>query len=210
MTRGLMRALFAVTAVTAVLALPACSSHDSAGETGSSASESNSQATHAPRTTLTQAGIQPPPLHNQYTNNGRPDVTFDPCTWIPDDAILSTGFDPSSRKRGDDQVAEETFLECVFTSKDRSLSVISGNVSWQEDLAKNRAISEPVSVNGRQAIWVRDPIEVGRCQIHLQTRSGFAAVAVDTKPTAQAAGVKPCDGVLDIAKALEPSIGKDN
>ncbi|MGY2063403.1 hypothetical protein ACW9HQ_51635, partial [Nocardia gipuzkoensis] len=119
-------------------AASSCSSHNSTDGNGSDGTTQNttagSQAPRPPHPTLTKPDIQPPPLHNQYTNSGRPDVAFDPCTWIPDDAVQKAGFDPASRKRGDDQVAEETFLVCTFSAKNRTLSVVSGNVSWNEDL----------------------------------------------------------------------------
>lgn len=199
---------------TTILATMGCSNGDNAdvseSQTSTPGSSGSTATVHAPNPTLTQSNLQPPDQHNQYTaGSGRPEVAFDPCTWIPDSAIQKAGLSPSSRKRGDDQVAEITFLTCRFTSPTSILSVMSGNATWDEDVAKNSSWSEPVQVNGRQGMWVRDPKLKDRCEIHLQTKVGFAIVGA-TVTSAGLGKVQACDGLLDIASAIEPSIGTDN
>lgn len=162
------------------------------------------------RPTLTESRLQPPPLQNEYTTEGRPEVVFDPCTWISDQAAEKAGLDPASRRRGDDTVAEYTFLTCDFDSPHWDLQINSGNVTWEEDLQKNEAFSEPLTVNGREALWVRDPQEAKRCSIHLRTKVGF--VMFTTKRTFEGSevGLQKCDGVLGVVEALEPEIGSGN
>ncbi len=203
-----------VAVATAILATAGCSNDSddvSASSTTTPASSSSPTATvHAPNPTLTQSSLQPPDQHNRYTaGSGRPEVVFDPCTWIPDSEIQKAGLSPTSRKRGDDQVAEITFLTCRFTSPTSIVSIMSGNATWDEDVAKNSSISEPVQINGRQAMWVREPANKDRCEIHLRTKVGFAIVGA-TVSTPGLGKVQACDNLLDTATAIEPSIGTDN
>nr|WP_246461488.1 DUF3558 domain-containing protein [Nocardia transvalensis] len=165
-----------------------------------------SQQPNAPQPTLTASSLQPPP-QKQY---GRPNVAFDPCTWIPDGVISQAGFDPASRKRSGDRVTEITFLSCDFSSKPRTLTVLSGNATWDEDLRKNGSWSEPITINGREAMWVRDPGLPRACDIHLRTKVGFADIGTTLTLNGVTQDAKPCDGLLDIATAIEPTIGKDN
>ncbi|MFJ1460056.1 DUF3558 domain-containing protein [Nocardia sp. N2S4-5] len=170
------------------------------------ATASAAATVNAPNPTLTASSLQPPP-QKQY---GRPGVVYDPCTWIPDDVIAGAGFDPGTRSRPGDQIAEITFLICRFKSKPRTLSVLSGNATWDEDLQKNRSWSEPLTVNGREAMWVRDPGLGDGCAIDLRTKVGVISVMSTLTLNGLSQNLQPCDGLLDIATAIEPTIGKDN
>ncbi|MCM6777971.1 DUF3558 domain-containing protein [Nocardia sp. CDC159] len=191
----------------------ACSSNqgnDPGPTTGSSEPSTPSTSAAQSRPTLTAPSLQPPTQPSRFITSRRPQVVFDPCTWIPEDAIAKAGYDPQSRTRGGDQIAEDTFLICNFSSKQRTLSVLSGNVSWEEDLKKNSSWSEPITINGREAMWVRDPgLPIG-CDIHLRTKAGFVDVGVTLTLSGRGELAKPCDGLLETATAIEPSIGKDN
>ncbi|WP_348773674.1 DUF3558 domain-containing protein [Nocardia cyriacigeorgica] len=162
------------------------------------------------RPTLTDTSLQPPTQQNKYTTEGRPEVVVDPCTWFGDEAIAKAGLDPSTRRRGSDLVAEYTFLTCDFDGKYRDLSIDSGNVTWEEDLQKNGAISEPLTVNGRDAMWVLDPDLQGTCDIHLRTKVGFVILSAVRTHEGIQAGLQRCDGVLEMAEAIEPEIGEEN
>ncbi|MGV9926698.1 DUF3558 domain-containing protein [Nocardia rhamnosiphila] len=162
------------------------------------------------RPTLTAPRLQPPSNQNEYTTKGRADVVFDPCTWINDDAILRAGLDPASRQRGRDLIAEYTFLTCDFDGLNWDLQIDSGNLSWQEDLDKNGPNSEPLTVNGREAMWVRDPQLIKTCDIHVRTKVGFVIFSTSRTFEGSEAGLERCDGVLHIAETLEPSIGSEN
>lgn len=165
---------------------------------------------HPARPTLTAPKLQPPPQQNEYTTQGRPEVVFDPCTWISDEAVVEAGLDPSTRRRGDDLVAEYTFLTCDFDGHLRELQINSGNVTWEENLQKNGAHSEPLTVNGREALQVRDPHTPRRCSIHVRTKVGFVMFSSARTFEGSEAGLGLCDGVLEIATALEPEIGEEN
>ncbi|GGL30373.1 DUF3558 domain-containing protein [Nocardia jinanensis] len=194
------------------------------GLSGGCAQDADAPADHGPasaeitkspegvttRPTLTAPELQPPSQQSEYTDQGRPEVAFDPCTWIDDDAVVRAGLDPASRRRGQDLITEYTFFTCDFDGLHWDLQVDSGNASWQEDLDKNGAINEPLTINGREAMWVRDPHLVKTCDIHVRTKAGFVIFNTTRTFEGSEAGLERCDGVLHIAETFEPSIGADN
>ncbi|OQS17428.1 hypothetical protein B0T36_00675 [Nocardia donostiensis] len=186
-----------------------CSENTEPGSAVAASSVSASQTSPA-RQTLTNPKLQPPPQRNKYTDEWRPEVVFDPCTWISDDTLVQAGLDPSTRRRGKDFLAEYTFLTCNFEGKLRELQVDSGNVTWEEDIEKNGPNSEPLTVNGRQAMWVRDPHLTETCDIHLRTKAGFVILSFTRTFEGSETGLQRCDGVLEIAQAIEPEIGAEN
>ncbi|MFI5719816.1 DUF3558 domain-containing protein [Nocardia sp. NPDC051750] len=206
------RNLLAVVAATgALVGLTACSTPDEPSGTASATSESPVVAeTSSARPTLTESRLQPPPLENEYTTQGRPEVVFDPCTWISDEAVSEAGLDPATRRRGKDIVAEYTFLTCDFEGDLRELSINSGNVTWEEDQQKNGAHSEPLTVNGREALLVQDPTLKSVCSIHVRTKAGLVMFSSSRTDEGSMAGLQRCDGVLEIATVLEPEIGAEN
>ncbi|WP_280437845.1 DUF3558 domain-containing protein [Nocardia carnea] len=206
------RSLLAIVVAAGALAgLVACSAPDEPNETASDTSSSPvASQTSSTRPTLTESRLQPPPLENEYTTQGRPEVVFDPCTWVSDEAVSGAGFDPATRRRGVDIVAEYTFLSCDFDGELRDLSISSGNVTWEEDQQKNGAHSEPLTVNGREARLVQDPQLVRVCSIHVRTKVGLVMFSSTRTFEGTEAGLQLCDGVLEIATALEPEIGQEN
>ncbi|MFX0580414.1 DUF3558 domain-containing protein [Nocardia nepalensis] len=202
--------LLAMLAIAVAVLAASCSSNGNSTPADSSQTSTSSAGTQSARPTLTNPKLQPPSQDNQYTaSTGRPKIVFDPCTWISDETIQKAGFDPASRGRGRDLIAEYSFLVCHFSSQLRDLSLLSGNATWQENLAKVGAFSESTSVNGREALLVRDP-EVHRgCQVDVRTKVGFVQMAVDLTDRAPQT-LNACDGITDIASTIEPEIGKDN
>lgn len=181
------------------------------------ASESVSSAatpTEAARPTLTDPALQPPSQDNQYTRTtGRPKVVFDPCTWVADAEVESVGFSGSSRRRGPDLVAEYTFLTCTFRNAENTLSLgmDSGNITWDEDLAKNGAWLELTTINGRQAGLMRgNPAAENDCSVHLRTQAGVAIVWTDATSLGRRQNLDPCANIMEIASVVEKSIGKEN
>ncbi|MEV0770832.1 DUF3558 domain-containing protein [Nocardia salmonicida] len=196
------------------LAGSACSSSpDTAGPEASGSSSSVTE-TQAARTTLTDAKLQPPSQDNKYTQSSvRPKVVFDPCTWIDAADIDAVGFRSESRRRGPDLVAEYTFLTCIFRNADNTLSVNvdSGNISWDENLQKNGAWLQATTVNGRQAGLVRgQPGGEDACQVHLLTKAGVVIVGTLVLSLGKNQNLDPCANIMEIASAVEKSIGKEN
>lgn len=201
-----------------LVALAASGCSTSAGTAGPESSapggSAGSTATQAARPTLTDPKLQPPSQDNKYTQStGRAKVVFDPCTWISDADIESVGFQPGSRKRGSDLVAEYTFLTCDFRKPDHtvSLGLDSGNITWDENLQKNGPWLEATAVNGRQAGLVRgDPGGENACKVHLRTNAGVVFVRTLVLSLGREQNLDPCANIMEIASVVEKSIGKEN
>lgn len=165
-------------------------------------------STSAMRPTLTAKNLQPPKQRNE---NNRLDVVFDPCTYIDDDTIRRAGFDPSTRKRGHDYIAEYAFLDCRFDSKLRHITISSGNVTMEQERQRYAGMIEDLRINGREAIIVREPERVQqRCALNMRTRQGYVWLATSLNDEALIQRLDPCDGIVDIAKVIEPTIGQGN
>ncbi|MFD9546759.1 DUF3558 domain-containing protein [Nocardia salmonicida] len=200
----------------AVLAASACNSSTGtpSPESSTPSGSVDSSATQAARPTLTDPKLQPPTQSNKYTQStGRAVVVFDPCTWLSDTDIESAGFRAESRRRGPDLVAEYTFLTCIYRNADNtvSLGVDSGNITWDENLQKNAAWMKATTVNGRQAALVQgDPGGENECKVHLRTKVGVVFVRSYILSSGQGKNIDPCANIMEIASAVEKSIGKEN
>lgn len=163
------------------------------------------------RPTLTAPNLQPPSQDNKYSRAGnRPKIVYDPCTWTPDSAIQEIGFDPQSRRRGNDMIAEYSFLICGFKKgEDASLALESGNVSLDEVRSKYSGRTEELIINGRPAVKTRKG-SANDCSIDLQTKVGYLGITVTVTTHGLVKNMQACDDILEIATVLEPSIGKEN
>lgn len=166
--------------------------------------------TAAVRPTLTNPKIQPPSQDSNQYSSGLPKVVFDPCTWISDQTIQKAGFDPSSRHRGTDFVAEQNFLTCGFSGAKKGLILTSGNVPWDQDLQKVAGRNQPTTINGRQAVWVSDPQFPENCEIDLRTKVGFVQMVTSLNLPGEVKETPACDGMLNTATLIEAEIGKGN
>jgi len=137
-------------------------------------------------------------------------VTFDPCTWIPDDAISKIGFDPATRQRGNDIVAEQTFLTCDFSNKNDELQLDSGNVSLDDVKQKYAGRTQTLTINSRAALLTPNKTSTEDCSVDMQTKAGYFGVTFIRSTQGGLAGIQPCDHIVDAATALEPYLGKDN
>ncbi|MFI5780310.1 DUF3558 domain-containing protein [Nocardia sp. NPDC051570] len=196
----------------AALTLAACGSGSDSPPNSSAtdAASTTTTTTSSARPTLTDPKLQPPSQDNQYTRgSGRPKVVFDPCTWIPDDALAKLGYDPSTRKRMPDVVAEYTFFGCQVTNPDGALQLVSGNISLEEDKQKFAGRTQDVTINGRETVIV-NKLTAEECDLDMRTKAGYFEVAVIIDTPGLAKGLKPCDHIVEVATALEPFVGKDN
>ncbi|WP_169542001.1 DUF3558 domain-containing protein [Nocardia jiangxiensis] len=196
--------------VLAVLAasVAACSAGgDSAGP--SAVSSSASAPTTSIPATLTAANLQPPLQNTRYTRaGGRPKVVFDPCTWIPDDALAEIGFDPTTRERAQDLVAEYTFLSCQVETADqaRTLQLDSGNITLVEDKQRYAGKTQLATVDGREAITTQKT-NADECDLDMRTKAGYFEIGVIVETAGRVKGLQPCDHIVDIATTLEPYVG---
>ncbi|KAA0024987.1 DUF3558 family protein [Antrihabitans cavernicola] len=153
---------------------------------------------------LANPNFKPPQQHNQ---GGRPDVTYDPCLRIDDATVRAMGFDPASRAR-DDFVSEYTFLECKFKSALRYLTIKSGNITMEQERERYTGMFENLDINGREAIIVREPNANDTCALNMRTNQGYVRIATVLTVDALVQKIGRCDGIADIAKAVEPTIGE--
>lgn len=205
------RLLCGIGAALMMVTVSACSGESEPADTAADSPSAAVSEDAAPaRPTLTAPKLQPPAQEGRWVNEDRPDVMFDPCTWISDDAIATAGFDPASRKRGEDSVAEWTFLICHFESEVMNLSVMSGNVSLEEETQKNGSWQQPTTVNGREATIGKEPEQGISCKVNIPTDEGVVFVNQLLKIQGRAQGVDPCMGIENAAAAIEPEIRKGN
>lgn len=114
-------------------------------------------------------------------DSGRPDVTFDPCLDIPDEALAEAGYDPKSEESADFPMGHYTFLGCGYMGtttipgelRRYGLSILSGNVGLEEERIKMGAIASDMTVNGRPALFEFDPKPGKECSITVQTDFGM-------------------------------------
>ncbi|MFC6010207.1 DUF3558 domain-containing protein [Nocardia lasii] len=183
---------------------------DDRSSTASESSSASTVGTSPARPTLTAPHLQPPVQDNKYIREGkRPKVVVDPCTWIEDGQIAEIGFEPASRRRARDLLAEYSFLTCRFMNgDDEALSIESGNVSLDEVREKYAGSTEELLINGREAIKARK--SSGTCSVDLQTKVGYFGITVTTHTPGLVKNMQPCDDIVHIATVLEPAIGKEN
>ncbi|MBF6329100.1 DUF3558 domain-containing protein [Nocardia transvalensis] len=202
-------------AVTATLSV-SCGSSTSGNPTGtqtsSTASGDGNLSGKPPFPTLTAPSLQPP----QQANRGRPDVVFDPCTWIDDDTMRKLGYSTESRRRHPvaDIHGEYTFLSCQFTSPDNvyGLAIMSGNRTWDEGRAKftqDGARIEDTTIDGRPAMIVRTK-SADTCDVLLQTKVGYVDFVRDIAAYLISGPVpERCSGMVDLVRAIIPRIGNN-
>ncbi|WP_169590872.1 DUF3558 family protein [Antrihabitans stalactiti] len=163
-------------------------------------------AVHGSTTTVVPQGLEPP---KQFNENGRADVTFDPCFDFDDEVIKRAGLDPASRQRTD-IAAEYTFLGCVFLGKDFSAGVTIGNVTFEENIERYKNDSPQfLTINGRESLLVRSDIAASSCAIVVRMARGVMLISIgpDYEPTT--AGNDGCVLAPDVARAFEPALPKD-
>lgn len=117
-------------------------------------------------------------------DSGRPDITFDPCLDIPDDVLVDAGYDPRTEDSADYPMEHYTFIGCRYRAPVNSpgvirsygLSILAGNVSIDEELAKVGDVASETTVNGRRALLEYDPKPDNSCAITLQTDFGIVII----------------------------------
>ncbi|NLU84612.1 DUF3558 domain-containing protein [Rhodococcus sp. HNM0569] len=99
--------------------------------------------------------------------SGRPQVNFDPCLDLPDEALREAGYDPADADEDSFSPDEYTFLDCTWTSFDGryGLNVLSGNITWEEQREKVKDYSTPITVGSRPALLDEDPAAPEACAI---------------------------------------------
>ncbi|NME80324.1 DUF3558 domain-containing protein [Rhodococcus sp. 105337] len=150
-------------------------------------------------------------------DSGRPPVTFDPCLDLPDDVMTEAGYNAAHKEFSDMPMGSYTFLGCTYRKSDPipgvrrgySLSVLAGNVSLDEEIAKNGHVATATTVNGRTALLELDPSIKDACTYVLQ--STFGIVIFSRLYNKDHAGAVPqnewCADMEPLVRAAEPFIG---
>ena len=186
------------------LALVSCSS----GSVADSLSTARTSVQTAIATTdrPIPSAMKPPKQSNE---NGRPDVTLDPCLDFNDGVITSAGLKPGSRQRSD-IAAEHTFLGCVFLGMEYSAAVGVGNVTFEESIERYKNDSpERLTINGREALLVRSDVAASSCAIVLRMANGVMLISVSPFDEVVKTDKDGCDWAPDVARAFEPALPKD-
>ncbi len=145
------------------------------------------------------------------TVSALPAVGFDPCVAISDAVFLQFGFDPGRKERNDSSIGDEDIVACNIMNGERGVGFIAQNTPW-DDIPLS-VPAEPMDVNGREALYVPNAITDDSCALLMRTN--FGAVIVDTFPRRGGDyGADPnmhaCDGIVDMAEAIEPLIEDGN
>jgi hypothetical protein len=147
-------------------------------------------------------------------DSGRPPVTFDPCYDIPDDVMNAAGYDAAQKELADYPMGTYTFLGCTYRQDDLvpgvrrgySLSILSGNVTLDEELAKKSAVATETTINGRRALFEVGPASNGTCTYVLQ--SNFGIVSLIRTYNKDHPGPVPetewCSGMDGLVSSIEP------
>lgn len=137
-----------------------------------------------------------------------PFVAFDPCDAIEDALLLTFGLEPAKKRENDSTIGDQHIVTCNVMGNQRSVSFIAQNTPW--NAIPLEVPAEPMTINGREALYVPDALSDDSCALLMRT--DFGAVIIDTFPRrggdyGAGPSVHACDGIVDMAEAIEPLIG---
>lgn len=141
-------------------------------------------------------------------NSGRPQVTFDPCLDIPDNVLTEAGYNPTTKENADYPM-EYTFLGCDYDTPVRkyNLSLLSGNITFAEEVKKTAEYAQPIDINGRRGLLEFKASTKYSCAVSLETDYG---VLILSRLLFQAGAPESewCAGLEDTARLIEPLIDR--
>ncbi len=152
-------------------------------------------------------------------DSGRPQITFDPCLDIPDGLLVDAGYDPRSKEKADYPMGSYSFLGCRYEGTVRipgvlrryGLSILSGNVTIEEELLKDADIASEIEIDGHRALLEVGPRNKNSCAIVLQTSFGITMLNRRYWPdhTRDVPQSEWCVGLADLATKIAPLVGAD-
>lgn len=152
-------------------------------------------------------GLEPPVQKNQ---DGRPEVTIDPCLDFDDEILVSAGLDPAYRQRGD-LIAERTELACRYSGPEVVVRVGINNYTFEESQEDfENVIRERFVIGDRSAFSASSAVDPAHCSIVVHMREGTMYVGVDPRLEAKRAGKDGCTFAPDIARVFEAALPKDS
>ncbi|QNG20821.1 DUF3558 domain-containing protein [Rhodococcus triatomae] len=138
--------------------------------------------------------------------SNRPDVIFDPCLDLPDDAIRQAGLDPSTKTVSDLTGGEErTFLTCSYMDpRVKGVNVISTNTTFDEYVERDeRAGFTDISyadLDGRRAMFKADRY-IDNCVLTVETSYGALGITRDRFGTDTPPGQR-CSGMDEMMRVF--------
>ncbi|WP_072738905.1 DUF3558 domain-containing protein [Rhodococcus triatomae] len=134
--------------------------------------------------------------------SARPDVIFDPCMDIPDDALRAAGLEPSTRSFEDVSSSDRTFLICAYRPGPRGMyvNIGSSNSTYDEYVAKeSESELHEYDIDGRRAVTKHVGSRGGNCILTVETSYGTLGVTRDLFDS-ELPREQSCDGIDDMAR----------
>ncbi|WP_338769937.1 DUF3558 domain-containing protein [Nocardia vulneris] len=164
----------------------------------------------APSPTPLKLAVSVPPAPAQR-NQGRHDVTFDPCFKLDDVTIERAGYDPRTRKRKDFIADGYSALGCEFARKEQgllmgSLVTSSSNLTLDEYKDRYGSTATTTSIAGREAVTYQlpgDPTNT-TCFLAMKATDGVLQLQLDVNKARTAD--RPCDLIQGTAESIEPGL----
>ncbi|MBF6582895.1 DUF3558 domain-containing protein [Nocardia farcinica] len=138
-------------------------------------------------------------------------VTFNPCTDLPDDVLRSTGVDPSTKRVTTDAAGSSSWRICNWEAIDLPyyLSVASTSHT-QEESRNNPKLTgfRDITIGPRQALIYQDKVDSrgNICYVSLPAAQGMFEVAASWRAS-QPITADRCELAVEHAKDLEPVRG---
>ncbi|MBF6263302.1 DUF3558 domain-containing protein [Nocardia farcinica] len=139
-------------------------------------------------------------------------VTFNPCTDLPDDVLRSTGVDPSTKRVTTDAAGSSSWRICNWEAIDLPyyLSVASTSHT-QEESRNNPKLTgfRDITIGPRQALIYQDKVDSrgNICYVSLPAAQGMFEVAASWRAS-QPITADRCELAVEHAKDLEPVLPK--
>lgn len=165
-------------------------------------------------TTAPQIAVSVEPAPTQ-SNQGRNEITFDPCFGVGDSIVSAAGFDPKTREREDFVFDTYSFIGCGFRYKEmqggqhvtlRTLTLMSSNLKL-DDYRRKYEDTTTISIDGREAVRYVNPAgHRDTCNIAIQTVDGVLDITktVSSPFTTE----QPCDRIQEIAETIASALPK--
>lgn len=130
---------------------------------------------------------------------------YEPCSDIDDETLRSAGFNPATR-RSLDPGGDET-SKCAFRSGEIDLTVAASTMSFEDYRDRNAGMREGMDINDRPTVIVRRPGQDEPCELGMKTSDGIVLLTTKVPVGARVWGMDRCARIVDIATAIEPTIG---
>lgn len=165
---------------------------------GSSGQDGAAGQLASPSSASSSTASAPTSVHSDW-----PEVTFDGCRDIPDEALRSTGLDVSTKDPSGSRTSTATYLNCSLLSEpvgSGGVNILAMNRTFDSYLEKEAGGDlREYELDGRRAVALRNPGTVANCFLTVETSFGFVTLtrrlSGSTAPREQW-----CDGIDDMMR----------